>query len=320
MTTFALACTSCLVGLVIEGASLRCASCGATFRRLAGIWRFLPESRARAFAEFLHDYQIVRKAEGWGVANAEYIRSLPHVSTKGPLDDTWRTRSRSFQTLLGRVIRPIEAEHTQPLKILDVGAGNGWLSYQLARRGHKVAAIDISMDDADGLGAFVWYDYGTRTGDDDTEAFIPIQAEFDRLPFLADQADLVVFNAALHYSTNYHVTLSEALRVLRADGHLIVLDSPVYRNPASGDIMVREREAAFQRKYGFSATAIQSEGFLTHSRLGDLASTLDLQLRVIDPIPGWRSTLRAVKTWLRGQREPAGFPVLVMRRTLLAAR
>jgi hypothetical protein len=42
-------------------------------------------------------------------------------------------------------------------------------------------------------------------------------------------------------------TLSEARRILRTDGELVIVDSPVYRDPASGNTMVREREIAFQR-------------------------------------------------------------------------
>jgi SAM-dependent methyltransferase len=307
---YSLACLICGTGLVSEEARARCGFCGAAYFRLGGIWRFLPESRATAFAGFLHEYRTVRKAEGWGAKNERDYRAFPGAARNDPLNHIWRIRSRSFQTLFDQVLRPLEARRPQPLKVFDVGAGNGWLSYQLSQRGHEVAAIDISTDDSDGLGTMIRYGHATA---------VAIQAEFDRLPFLANQADLVVFNASLHYSTNYHSTLSEALRVLRADGLLTVLDSPVYRDTASGDLMVREREAAFQRTYGFAATAIQTEGFLTYGRLGALARTLHLQLRIIDPVPGWRSTLRAVKNRLRGRRESAAFPIIVLQRELPSA-
>ena len=65
-------------------------------------------------------------------------------------------------------------------------------------------------------------------------AFAAVVAEYDRLPVARGQMDLVVFNASLHYSTDYAVTLGETLRVLRQRGTLVILDSPTYTDPTSG--------------------------------------------------------------------------------------
>ena len=40
-----------------------------------------------------------------------------------------------------------------PLHLVDLGVGNGWLSYRAALAGHRATAIDIREDDVDGLGA-----------------------------------------------------------------------------------------------------------------------------------------------------------------------
>jgi ubiquinone/menaquinone biosynthesis C-methylase UbiE len=63
--------------------------------------------------------------------------------------------------------------------------------------------------------------------------FLPVQAEFDHLPFSDNTADIVVFKAALHYSVDIHATLIEALRLLNSTGSLIILDSPIYHKPQS---------------------------------------------------------------------------------------
>ena len=89
-----------------------------------------------------------------------------------------------------------------------------------------------------------------------------------------EQVDLIIFNASLHYSTRYETTLAEALRVLRPNGQLIILDSPLYRSADSGAQMVREREAAFTQAYGFPSNALLSENYLTEQRLKELAETL----------------------------------------------
>jgi SAM-dependent methyltransferase len=185
-----------------------------------------------------------------------------------------------------------------------VGAGNGWLSGRLALRGHQVAGVDLQTGKLDGLGAWVHYD----------APFTPVQAEFDRLPFAPGQADLLIFNASFHYSTGYEATLAEALRVLRPEGCLAIVDSPIYHDASSGTQMVRERESQFQRDYGFPSNAIPCENYLTYDRLDRLAADLGLRWELIKPFYGWRWALRPWRARLRGHREPAGFLVIVGKR------
>jgi len=199
------------------------------------------------------------------------------------------------------VVAPLEQQAGRKLRILDLGSGNGWLSNRLARSGHAMAAVDLADNNFDGLGCYRFYD----------QAFTPVQAEFDRLPFVDGSADLAIFNASLHYSLDYSVTLGEAQRVLCPQGLLVVVDSPVYADPSSGDMMVAERQAEFQRKYGFPSNALPSENFLTYRRLGELAAGLGMELRLIDPEFSLAWRLRPLKARLLGRREPAKFHVIV---------
>jgi SAM-dependent methyltransferase len=274
------------------------------------------------------EYTSVRRAEGRGSGDSAYYQALPFKDLSGRFTGQWRMRARSFQTLLERVLAPLEAEHAQPLRILDLGAGNAWLSYRLSQRGHRVAAVDLLVDAFDGLGAFIHYDVPspkgtypqrgpTHRGPSALGGFTPVQAEFDRLPFEAGQADVVILNASLHYSTNYEVTLREALRVLRPGGCLAILDSPVYHDPSSGQQMVREREQQFEQAYGFASNALPSENYLTFERLDQLEAALGLRWEKVQPFYGWRPALRdwrwALRPWwarLRGSREPAQFLIV----------
>jgi SAM-dependent methyltransferase len=197
----------------------------------------------------------------------------------------------------------LEGKSQRPLKILDLGAGNGWLSNRLAARGHTLAAVDLGINDWDGLGAHRHYETD----------FICLQAEFDHLPLEDNQVDLVIFNASFHYSVNYEVTLREALRVLRPEGWVVVMDTAVYQNQSSGQQMVAEREAAFLRQHGFASNTLPSENFLTYGRIQELATAVNLQWQLIWPIPTWRRLARWLKVKLRRQREPAKFPLLVGR-------
>lgn len=302
---FAFACPSCRTPLEVTGPDAqRCPADGIVYRREAGIWRFLLPERAAYFAQFIAEYELVRQAEGRGSKDPAYYRALPFEDRSGLHVGEWRIRATSFQTLLQRVLAPLEKASTRPLQVLDLGAGNAWLSHRLAQRGHRVAAIDLLTNELDGLGAHVHYEV----------PFAPVQAEFTRLPFVGSQVDLAVFNGALHYSTDYGETLREALRVLREDGRLVIVDSPVYHDDSSGQLMVQEREEHFTEAYGIPSNAIPSENYFTRDRLGQLADALGLEWQIIAPFYGLRWALRAWKAGLLGRREPASFLLIVGKR------
>ena len=281
----------------------RCPVDGLSFHREDGIWRFLTPERAAYFRQFLDEYATIRRAEGRGSDDPAYYRALPFDDRTARHRRDWRIRAKSYRVFVDRVLRPLEARLGRPLKILDLGAGNGWLSARLAQRGHRVAAIDLQTNAFDGLGAHVHYDID----------FLPLQAEFDRLPFAKDQFDLALFNASFHYTTDYAVTLREGLRVVKPEGEVVLLDSPVYRDGSSGAAMVREREATFERAYGFASNAIPCENYLTDDRLEALAASLDLRWQIHAPFYGWRWAARPWIAKLRRRREPARFLIVAGR-------
>jgi len=238
-----------------------------------GIWRFLTPERQAYFEAFVREYETVRQAEGRGFDDPAYYRALPFEDQTGKFQNDWRIRAKSYQALVERVLRPWANRRDGPLRILDLGSGNGWLAYRLAQQGHCVAGVDLLVNAFDGLGAHVYYD----------AAFVPLQAEFDRLPLAGDQVDLAVFNGSLHYSTDYAATLGEALRVLRQEAPLVIMDSPVYRDASSGQKMVQERERQFEQAYGFPSNALPSENYLSYERLRELAETLGLEWQFVKP-------------------------------------
>jgi len=299
------ACPSCQTPLEsLTPVEQRCPVDGVVYRQDQGIWRFLRPERAAYFQQFVQEYETISRAEQRGSPDPAYYRALPFADVSGRFAADWRIRAISFQTLVKKVLAPLERSKKRPLAILDLGAGNGWLAYRLSQRGHHLAAIDLLTNSFDGLGAHIHYE----------STFVPIQAEFEALPFTAGQADLVIFNASLHYSTDYVRTLAESLRVLRQDGRLVIVDTPVYRQAASGEAMVRQREALFQQQYGFPSNALPNENYLTGRRLPELAAALGLRWQTISPFYGWRWTLRPWRARLAGHREPARFLLIAGRR------
>ncbi|MEX1184832.1 MAG: class I SAM-dependent methyltransferase [Gemmatimonadota bacterium] len=305
---FQLVCPECRAPLRRDQPDVRvCPSHNASYTRAAGIWRLLPASRAAQLEAFIREYETVRQAEGRGSDDAEFYLRLPFADTTGRFADDWRIRALSYRSLLRHVIRPLSERGA--LRVLDVGAGNGWLAYRLAEMGHHTAAVDLLVNELDGLGSHVRH--RGATGLQSGGSVLPVQADFDRLPFAGGDADIVIFNGSLHYSTSYDATLTEALRVLRPGGRIVVMDSPIYRDGASGEQMVREREAAYVRRYGFASNALPSEQFLTRQRLATLAHRLRLQWRTIEPFYGWRWAVRPYVARILARREPARFAVLV---------
>ena len=281
-----------------------CPKDGLEFWKVDGIWRFLlPESEAH-YNRFIADYESIRRAEGRGSDSANYYRALPFKDLNNQRSSDWAIRARSFNLLVKNVLTGLQVPLERSLKMLDLGAGNGWLSNRLAAQGDRVFAVDLLVNEQDGLGAWKNYEH----------AFTPLQAEFKHLPIMDGFADAVLFNASFHYSENYAETLKEALRVLSMKGLVVIMDSPVYRRGASGEKMVEERETQFQAKYGLASDALQSENYLTYARLQDLAHELNITWKRITPFYGFRWMLRPLVARIMRRREPAKFHLIVGRK------
>lgn len=268
---------------------LFCARDKLTFKQENGIWRFLLPERESHYARFISDYETVRRFEGRFSPDSSYYRALPFKDTSGKFSADWEIRAASFRVLQ----KILTAEST----VLDVGAGNGWLSNRLSLSGYDVCAVDLLLNPEDGLGA--WDHYQSQ--------FAKVQSEFVNLPFLDKSVLTVVFNASFHYSENYEETLAESLRVLSSKGKIIIMDSPVYHSAESGEQMVTERKAAFLSRYGFASDSLKSESYLTYRRMEELGKTLSIAWQHIRPFYGVRWVARPLWARLRGRREPAEF-------------
>jgi SAM-dependent methyltransferase len=278
---------------------LLCSQEQLSFRCIDDIWRcLLPEDEER-YRRFLAGYRRVRAHEGRAFGEEAY-RQLP-FGVRGPLAEEWGLRARSYGTLLRRVVPPLQRSSGQTLAVLDVGAGNCWLAHRLASRGHRVAALDLSADGEDGLGARRHY----------PTSFMAVQASFDHLPYVDGTFDLVIFNGSLHYSSSYSTTLGEAIRVLTEGGRAVVMDSPIYRREESGRRMVSERSERFERDHGVASLENGGRGFLTWSEIDSLGEGLGLDLRIVRPAFGLIWHLRSFLTRRRLGRETARFALLV---------
>ena len=261
---------------------------------------------ASALQRFAEDYAVHRQAEGRGYAGEELF-ALPYVET-GPLVGQWAVRARSFETFVTHLIRPMAVIAGRPLQVLDLGAGNGWLSYRIALDGHFTTALDIREDEVDGLGA-------GRPFLQRANARMRIAvAGFEDIPAADASFDIAVFNASLHYATDLATVLAEAARVVRPGGRLAILDSPFYRREADGLAMVAEKSASAPQRFGTRAEALMALPFiefLTPERLATASAAIGMawrRRRVRYPL--WYE-LRPLEAQLRGARTPSRFDLWI---------
>lgn len=282
-----------------------CSSCTAITQYQDGIWLSLAPERTNQFRRFVTEYEFIRAAEGRGSAEPEYYLRLPYKDISGRNSDQWAIRARTFRTMERDILAPLARRHQRPLHILDLGAGNGWLSYRLTLLGHLPVAVDLLTNDFDGLGAAIHFSSHVRP------LFPRVQAVLDRLPFASFTFDLVIFNASFHYSENYQRTFAEAVRCTRPGGAIVIADTPWYAKEESGQEMVEEKHKHFTATYGFPSNSISSLEYLTPDRLRRLQNEFRLEWKWIKPFYGIRWALRPFLAKLKGRRYPSQFHIYV---------
>ena len=253
--------------------------------------------------QFLREYSHIRQAEGRGSDDPEYFRALPFRDLTGKNSGQWSIRARTWQHFERFVLEEIESRTRRPLHILDLGAGNGWMSYRLTLREHKPVALDVFSDCSDGLRSTCHY----------PRRFPCVEAEFDDLPFRDGAFDLAIYNSSIHYSTDYRRTLSEARRCLGSSGQVVIMDSPVYKLSEHGEKMRAERHELFESRYGFRSDAVPSIEYFDEAALESLARELQIEWRRSRPWYGLEWALRPWKARLLSKRPPSQFLVLVGR-------
>lgn len=155
----------------------------------------------------------------------------------------WNRRAAHFDEDFGHSIRTaaeraawdrildLVVPRRNALDALDVGCGTGFLSFELAARGHRVTGIDFSLAmlaearrKASGRGAAIRFE----------------EADAEQLPFAADSFDLVMSRHLLWTLPHPETAIDEWIRVLRPRGRLVVADGQF--DP--GALLIPHRENA----------------------------------------------------------------------------
>ena len=271
-----------------------------------GIVNALPPDRATHFARFIRDYEYIRTAEGRWSQDDDFYLSLPYKDVSGRNNKQWEIRARSYDYLMRHVLSRNQLDGK---RVLDLGAGNCWMSYRLAVAGYRPYAVDLLTNDRDGLGA------GEHFRKHLPELFPRFQAELTHLPFQSEQFDAVIFNASFHYVEDYAAAMREALRCAKSGAIVIISDTPWYSRDESGKRMVAERNCSFIERFGTASDSIKSLEYLTDERLQFLEEKLGIRWIIYRPWYGLNWAIRPLIARLCNRREPSRFRIYATRKS-----
>ncbi len=209
------ACPECLSELSEHGSEIACVPEARVFRRMDGLPVLVRPEREPLLAD-AQRYASAWKKTKWAVPR-ETILELPYVRRPG-----WKQNAQSFRELLTILGPPRER------RVVDVGAGTGWLSYRRTQEGFRCFATDISADSDVGLVV-------AKRFDNTPYRFERAIATLDRWPFRSRSIDIAICNASLHYLAGPRVAIAEAARVLRSEGVFVIMNTSVHRDPESAN-------------------------------------------------------------------------------------
>lgn len=178
-------------------------------------------------------YLKVREKENRVYSDAELIL-LPFASSSSPHKSEWDLRSKSFQ----RFKDYLKTKKSE-LNILDLGCGNGWFCGQLSKSfNHNFYLVDVNLTELiQGRKVFI-SEHLRFIYADIFEAELPVKC-----------FDYILINAAIQYFPDISLLLNRLLTLLKANGEIHIIDSPIYSIDEA--IKAKERTRNYYSSIGF---------------------------------------------------------------------
>ncbi len=200
---------------------------------------------------FEKKYITTRAIENRLYSDEELI-NLPDIAATHSHYREWQLRKRSAQRLIAYF-----TSKRRPLRLLEIGCGNGWLAHRLAGiPGTEVTGLDIN---------FTELQQAARVFSDDPNLRF-IHGDIRTGMFGEQLFDGIVFAASVQYFQSLKKIIYTCLKQLAPGGEIHIIDSPLYQ---PGEITgARIRTTAYYNALGYPEMA----GFYFHHNIRDLGS------------------------------------------------
>lgn len=199
-------------------------------------------------SEFEQQYLLLRKKEGRMYPDDQVMR-LPLVPGDHPLRNEWKVRKYSA----GKLFAYLEQKQ-RPLRILEVGCGNGWLSHKLSQL-ENVSVIGLDVNSVE-------LEQAKRVFENQQLQFVYGDI---RHGVFNSRFDVMVFAASLQYFPSLPEVIGATMDRLEQGGEIHILDTHFYNNKEE-TIQAAKRSKQYFTELGFPLM----EQFYFHHSLEDL--------------------------------------------------
>ncbi|MBD3225674.1 MAG: methyltransferase domain-containing protein [Caldithrix sp.] len=173
-------------------------------------------------------YRGLRQTEGRHYDD-QTVAQLPDVPHGHPFFEEWRMRKDSMKRLYNYLRRK-----RRSLTILDLGCGNGWLAHRLAHLPHStVYALDKNQAELE---------QSVRLFSEQ-ENLMAIYGDIFAEIFDDTRFDSIILASVVQYFKDTQSLIGRLIRLLKPEGELHILDSPIYSEHSA--------PAARQRSYDY---------------------------------------------------------------------
>lgn len=179
----------------------------------------------------------------------EQLLQLPGIAPGHVHEKEWKIRQRSMTRLITYL-----ANKRLPLKILEIGCGNGWLASRLAEIPNAdVTGIDTNSSEID-QALRVFRKINLRF----------LASRFSPQAFSGNQFDIVLFASAIQYFSPLSSVLNLAMLSVAPGGEIHIIDSCFYTSKNIAAAIDRTRD--YFNSQGFPEMAY----YYNHHQLDDL--------------------------------------------------
>jgi release factor glutamine methyltransferase len=188
---------------------------------------------------FEERYMALRRREKRVYSDAE-VAQLPNIDVQHQHYKEWMIRKASAKKLIDFLKR----KKLQPLKILEIGCGNGWLSNQLSGiENSDITGLDINEEELQ---------QAERVFKNNRQLKF-VYGEIYSGMLANCKFDVIIFAASIQYFKSLKEIINAALERLAEAGEIHIIDSPFY--PKEEVMAAKKRSKDYYTMLGFSEMA-----------------------------------------------------------------